>query len=213
MFPTYVSNLRSQVINNVSNLCFQVNSDVSNLWSQINIDVSNLCFQDNYYRTDHQSLQNWSIEKVLVDLWADHYKIDEKEIIFVEPSEIDFVKKRLSELKTWKWRYGNTPRFELKTDNFNFQVRYYLIICWRIHGPMKNRWQSSEYSKFGRASVKTSTWKKYVCGWIHSTYITSLSPQAKWYVLIWFKYLIPLTCLKRVENVVRWGLSVKCLSQ
>ena len=59
-------------------------------------------------------------------MWADHYKIDEKEINFVDPSEIDFVKKRLSELKTWKWRYGNTPRFELKTDNFNFQVRYYL---------------------------------------------------------------------------------------
>ena len=30
----------------------------------------------------------------------------------------------------------------------------------------------------------------------HSAYVISLSPQAKWYVLIWFKYLIPLTCLK-----------------
>ena len=60
--------------------------------------------------------------KVLVDLWADHYEIDGKEINFVDPSEIDFVQKRLSELQTWKWRYGNTPRFELKTDNFTFQV-------------------------------------------------------------------------------------------
>ena len=58
----------------------------------------------------------------MVDLWADHYEIDDKEINFVDPSEINFVQKRLSELQTWKWRYGNTPRFELKTDNFNFQV-------------------------------------------------------------------------------------------
>ena len=32
----------------------------------------------------------------------------------------------------------------------------------------------------------------------HLTYVILLSPQAKWYVLIWiFKYLTPLTCLKR----------------
>ena len=30
----------------------------------------------------------------------------------------------------------------------------------------------------------------------HPTYVISISPQAKWYVLIWFKYSIPLTCLK-----------------
>ena len=30
----------------------------------------------------------------------------------------------------------------------------------------------------------------------HSTHVISLSPQAKWYVLILFKYLVPLTCLK-----------------
>ena len=30
----------------------------------------------------------------------------------------------------------------------------------------------------------------------HPTYAISLSPQAKWYVLIWYKYSIPLTCLK-----------------
>ena len=28
------------------------------------------------------------------------------------------------------------------------------------------------------------------------TFVISLSPQAKWYVLIWFKFSIPLTCLK-----------------
>ena len=30
----------------------------------------------------------------------------------------------------------------------------------------------------------------------HPTYVISLSPRAKWYVLIWFEYLIRLTCLK-----------------
>ena len=30
----------------------------------------------------------------------------------------------------------------------------------------------------------------------HSTHVISLSPQAKWYVLILIKYLIPPTCLK-----------------
>ena len=29
----------------------------------------------------------------------------------------------------------------------------------------------------------------------HSAHVISLSPQAKWYVLILFQYLIPLTCL------------------
>ena len=33
----------------------------------------------------------------------------------------------------------------------------------------------------------------------HPTYVMSLSPQAKWYVLIRWKYLIPLTCLNRGE--------------
>ena len=31
---------------------------------------------------------------------------------------------------------------------------------------------------------------------IHPTYVISLSPQTKWYMLIWLKYLIPPTCLK-----------------
>ena len=44
---------------------------------------------------------------------------------------------------------------------------------------------------------KTITWKEYVFSWMSNpTYVISLSPQAKWYVLIWLKYLIPLTCLK-----------------
>jgi len=47
-----------------------------------------------------------------------------------------------------------------------------------------------------RGIIKTSMWKDYVIGWIDPTYVISLCPQAKWYVLIWFKYLIPLTCLK-----------------
>ena len=52
---------------------------------------------------------------------------------------------------------------------------------------------------------KTSTWKDYVFDWMsHSTHVISLSPLAKWYVLILFKYLIQLTNLKRqiiVTNV------------
>ena len=61
---------------------------------------------------------------------------------------------------------------------------------------------------------KTSTWNEYVfCCMSHSTYVISWSPQAKCYVLIWFKYLIPLTCLKifRIPNgwwKLRWN---RCL--
>ena len=35
-----------------------------------------------------------------------------------------------------------------------------------------------------------------LAGWVIQTYVISQYPQAKWYVFIWFKYLIPLTCLK-----------------
>jgi len=77
------------------------------------------------------------MDKVLVDLWADHYEIDGKEINFVDPSEIDFVQKRLSELQTWKWRYGNTPRFELKTDNFTFQINKGVIEVVRMDNGME----------------------------------------------------------------------------
>ena len=46
--------------------------------------------------------------------------------------------------------------------------------------------------------VKKSTRKEYVFDWMcHSTYVISLSPQAKLYVHIWFKYLVPITCLKK----------------
>ena len=52
-------------------------------------------------------------------------------------------------------------------------------------------------SDWERFWLKTSKWNEYLISWmIHSTYVISLSPQAKWHVLIWFKYLIPLTCLK-----------------
>ena len=44
---------------------------------------------------------------------------------------------------------------------------------------------------------KTSTWNEYAFGGMsHPTYVISLYPEAKWYVFIWIKYLIPLTCLK-----------------
>ena len=44
---------------------------------------------------------------------------------------------------------------------------------------------------------KTSLWNEYVFGRMsHPTYVISPSPEVKWYVLIWIKYLIPLTCLK-----------------
>ena len=44
---------------------------------------------------------------------------------------------------------------------------------------------------------KASMWKEYVFGWMsHPTHVIPQSRQAKWYVLIWFEYLIPLTCLK-----------------
>ena len=50
-------------------------------------------------------------------------------------------------------------------------------------------------------TVKTSSWKEYVLGWMNNpTYVISISLQAKWYVLIWFKYLIPLTCLKYIPS-------------
>ena len=55
---------------------------------------------------------------------------------------------------------------------------------------------------------KISTWKEYVFGWmIQLTFIISLSPQAEWYVLIWIKYLIPLTCLN--NNIEKWPCTYK----
>ena len=32
------------------------------------------------------------------------------------------------ELQSWKWLYGNTPRFELQTENFNAQVIFFSLI-------------------------------------------------------------------------------------
>ena len=55
---------------------------------------------------------------------------------------------------------------------------------------------------------KTSTWEKYVFGWMsHSIHVISLSPQAKWYVLIWINYWIPLTCLE--YNIEKWPSTYK----
>jgi len=73
-------------------------------------------------------------------------------------------------------------------------------IEWILFGTyLTNPWApfSSFQLKRKTPSLKTSTWKEYVFGWMsHPTYVISLSPQAKWDMLIWFKYLIPLTCLK-----------------
>ena len=45
--------------------------------------------------------------------------------------------------------------------------------------------------------VKGSTGNEYVLSLMsHLTHVNSLFSRAKWYVLIWFKYFIPLTCLK-----------------
>ena len=38
----------------------------------------------------------------------------------------------------------------------------------------------------------------------HPAHVISLSPQAKWYVLIWFKYFIPLTCLNQPILDFNW---------
>ena len=58
---------------------------------------------------------------------------------------------------------------------------------------------------------KTRTWKEYMFGWMsHLTYVISLSPQAKWYVLIWFKYLIPLTCLNFFINHLKENTNSRC---
>ena len=47
-----------------------------------------------------------------------------------------------------------------------------------------------------RKCFKMCTWKDYVFDWTsHSTSVISLSSQAKWYVLIQFKYLIPFLAL------------------
>jgi len=37
----------------------------------------------------------------------------------------------------------------------------------------------------------------------HPTYVILLFPQVKWYVLIWYKYLIPLTCLKTMFRMLQ----------
>ena len=61
-----------------------------------------------------------------------------------------------------------TPSFESIFDNCQFHPKIYF---------------------------KTSTWNEYVFDLMgHPTYVIS---KAKWYVLIWIKNLIPLTCLKK----------------
>ena len=46
----------------------------------------------------------------------------------------------------------------------------------------------------------------------HPTYVISLYPQAKWYVLIRYTYLIPLTCLNQSENSHKFEFVVCCSS-
>ena len=51
---------------------------------------------------------------------------------------------------------------------------------------------------------KKSTSNECVFGLMsHPTHVLSLSPQSKWYVLIWSKYLIPLTCLN-IASTNHW---------
>ena len=60
-------------------------------------------------------------------------------------------------------------------------------------------------TKLEKFDLKTSTWNEYVFGLMSNpTYVISLSPQAKWYVLIWLKYLIPLTCLNWTLLKLKW---------
>ena len=56
-------------------------------------------------------------------LWCEKYNQGEQvEIELIDPETVDFVLERREELQSWKWLYGNTPRFELQTQNFIAQV-------------------------------------------------------------------------------------------
>ena len=56
-------------------------------------------------------------------LWCEKYNQGEQlEIELIDPETVDFVLERREELQSWKWLYGNTPRFELQTENFIAQV-------------------------------------------------------------------------------------------
>ena len=72
---------------------------------------------------------------------------------------------------------------------------YYMEVIW--YGPYHMIYFIWTPSGCWKPTFKASMWKYYVFGLMsHSTFVILLSPQAKWYVLIWFQYLNPLTCLK-----------------
>lgn len=71
-------------------------------------------------------------------LWSDRYNNGERvEIEYVDPEQTDFVLERREELQSWKWLYGNTPRFELQTENFNAQINKGIMESVRLSGGME----------------------------------------------------------------------------
>ena len=85
--------------------------------------------------------------------------------------------------------YRNGSKIISRVETFSRIVIGQQVLCWR------NTDQSF------LLLIRASTWNEYVFGLMsHPTYVISLSPQTKWYVLIWYRYLIPLTCLKNSPN-------------
>jgi len=78
------------------------------------------------------------IDAPISRLWCGQYNGGvEVPIELVDPEQVDFVLERREELRSWKWQYGNTPRFELQTANFVAQINKGIIETVSITGGME----------------------------------------------------------------------------
>ena len=91
--------------------------------------------------------------------------------------------------------------FKCPSDMF----AYWRVVQIDIEAGFWIDYYNSIYSVTFKDRFKTSEWNEYVFGSMsHPTYVISVSLQAKRYVLIWFKYLIPLTTLKFRKLSIKW---------
>lgn len=55
--------------------------------------------------------------------WADsYYKNGQISFETIDPANLEFLNPRIDELKSWKWIFGNTPKFQLETGEFTILV-------------------------------------------------------------------------------------------
>ena len=111
--------------------------------------------------------------------------------------KLDFLTKYPNKLVVLSEPTRDTPKSRESWANFCDRVIEISLETMEIAFDQLNESVRQETIEIFRI-FKTSTWNEYVFSWMsHPTYyVISLSPQVKWYVLIWFKYFTPLTCLK-----------------